>query len=355
MSDQLGDKPAPKVDGEPLLAGSGYTVMRPVKKKKKRVGRVALTFILSVTTILVATAAVFGWFLWRLSSTFNAESEVIPMAIPETSRPATRDDGAQTILLLGSDTRAHVDKDDIDTAQDGRADVIMVVRVPADHKDVYVMSIMRDSWVDIPGYGDNKINAAFAFGGAPLMVETVESLIGSRIDHVAIIDFESFKGMTNALGGVTVYNAKPFKAGGYTFPVGEIDLDGDEALAFVRERKSFVDGDYQRVRNQQAYLKGLISKLLSRDTLTSPSKITGTVDALSPYLARDEGLDVSYLIGEGFKMRGLRPSDIFMFTIPTAGVGWSPDGTQSIIELDWEAMEDVREAFETDTVDRLID
>src|SRR5690606_4226712 len=144
------------------------------------------------------------------------------------------------------------------------------------------MSIMRDNWVHIQGHGDAKINAAVAYGGIPLAVNTVENMIDARIDHVALIDFESFKGLTNAVGGVTVNNPIPFTAhhGGHNFAQGEITLNGEQALGFVRERYAFADGDYQRARNQQIYLKGLIGQILSRDTLTSPAKVSDTFDAL---------------------------------------------------------------------------
>ena len=82
-----------------------------------------------------------------------------------------------------------------------------------------MMSIMRDNWVEIQGHGEAKINAAFSYGGLPLAVNTVENFIGARIDHVALIDFESFKGLTDSLGGVTVHNTVPYTAqnggGGY--------------------------------------------------------------------------------------------------------------------------------------------
>lgn len=337
---------------QPIL--SGRTVTKPVQKKEKRkVLRTVLIVLAVVVALVLAAAAVLGWFGWRLASTFDEESEVLPGVFPEAQLPE-REDDAQTILLLGSDTRGHIDTDDVEGPQDGRSDTIMVARIPSDHSGVYIMSIMRDSWVDIPGYGDAKVNAAMAYGGVPLTIETIESLIGSRIDHVAVIDFEGFKGLTNALGGVPVYNAHTFSAGGFNFPQGDLVLNGDEALSFVRERKSFGDGDYQRVRNQQAYMKGLLSTILSRDTLTSPSKLTATVDAISPFIARDEGLNGGYIAGQAMKMTSIRPSDIHFFTAPTTGVGWSPDGRQSIILLDWTEMEKVKEAFETDTVAGLV-
>ena len=351
-SNGVDNRPDHGAGDEPILARRAVTKPVP-KKQKKRWLRTTLVVLGVLITLLMAAAAIIGWFGWRLASTFDDESEVIPDAFPTTQAPE-RDDGAQTILLLGSDTRGTIDTEDIEGPQDARSDTIMVARIPADHSAIYIMSIMRDSWVDIPGYGDAKINAALAYGGTPLAIETVESLIGSRIDHVAMIDFEGFKGLTDALGGVPVYNTQAFSAGGHNFPQGSLMLNGSEALSFVRERKSFEDGDYQRVRNQQAYMKGLLSTILSRETLTSPSKLTATVDAISPFIARDSGLDGGYIAGQAMKMTSIRPSDIHFFTAPTAGVGWSPDGRQSIIELDWTEMAKVKEAFETDTVAGLV-
>lgn len=351
-SNGVDSRPDHGAGDEPILARRAVTKPVP-KKQKKRWLRTTLVVLGVLITLLMAAAAIIGWFGWRLASTFDDESEVIPDAFPTTQAPE-RDDGAQTILLLGSDTRGTIDTEDVEGPQDARSDTIMVARIPADHSAIYIMSIMRDSWVDIPGYGDAKINAALAYGGTPLAIETVESLIGSRIDHVAMIDFEGFKGLTDALGGVPVYNTQAFSAGGHNFPQGSLMLNGSEALSFVRERKSFEDGDYQRVRNQQAYMKGLLTKLLSLDTLTSPTKLTDVVEAISPFIARDKGFNAGYLAGQALKMRSVRAPDIHFFTAPTAGVGWSPDGTQSIIEVDWEQMDKVKEAFESDTVGELV-
>lgn len=334
-------------------------------KKKRSVGKTALWAILGLLALILIPVGILAGFLWNVSSTFNHESETIAEVFPdEQSRPAQREDEAQTILLLGSDTRGEINADGLEESQDGRSDTIMVVRIPADRSAIYITSIMRDSWVDIPGYGMNKINAAFAFGGIPLTVATVEQLLDTRIDHVAVIDFDGFRGLTNALGGVTVNNQIAFDTFGlgpnkeintYHFNEGKITLMGDEALAYVRARKPFPDGDYQRVRNQQAYMKGLISQILSRDTLTSPGTISNVVSEIAPFLAVDEGLTGGYIIGLGPELRSIRSGDIYFLTLPTEGVGWSPDGKQSIIVLDEAGMEQVRQAFHDDTVGELVD
>lgn len=295
----------------------------------------------------VSMAAVVGWLVTRVSFSYERNREVLVDVFPD-DRPEERSDNAQTILLLGSDKRGEIDKDSLDGPQDSRSDSMMLVHLPADRDALYFVSIMRDSWVDIPDFGDAKINAAMAYGGIPLTVQVVEDLIGSRIDEVAVIDFEGFKDLTNALGGVTVTNKVAFEAQGFNFPAGAITLDGDEALAFVRTRKAFADGDYQRVRNQQAYMKGAMRRLISTDTLTNPPRIIATVDAISPYIATSEGMTTDYIVRTAASLRNVRPPDMCFTSVPTTGPGWV--GDQSVVFLDEAGVEDLREAFEKDTL-----
>ncbi len=165
-------------------------------------------------------------------------TEVFP---EEEGRPAPSETGSTTILLLGSDTRDGIGQT-LASAEGDRSDVMMVIRISGDREHVTAMSIMRDSWVEIPGKSDNKINAALAIGGVPLTVQTVENLLDTRIDHVAVLDFEGFAAITDVLGGVTVENERtftPVTLPEVTFPQGEITVNGEEALAYVRERMAF--------------------------------------------------------------------------------------------------------------------
>jgi anionic cell wall polymer biosynthesis LytR-Cps2A-Psr (LCP) family protein len=170
---------------------------------------------------------------------------------------------------------------------------------------------------------------------------------------VAIVDFSGFKGVTNALGGVDVYNATGFMSShmpGHYFEQGTHTLNGAEALAFVRERYAFADGDFQRARNQQAYLKAVIDKVLSAGTLLDPVKTNNLVSAIAPYLKVDKGFDSAYVASLILKMSSVRSGDITFFTAPTAGTGTSDDG-QSIVNLDAEKMKLLQEAFRTDRLD----
>jgi len=316
------------------------------KRKRKRPFLVALIATLgSLVGIAAVVAVVASVFVGGLARSYDAGKDVIADPFPTGSRPAPST-GAQNILLVGSDSRSNDDPDG-DRAAGGRSDTLMLAHVPADRKGVYLMSIMRDSWVDVPGHGMAKINAAYAWGGVPLTVQTVENLLDVRIDHVAEIDFAGFRDMTDALGGVTVNAPKAFTAGGHSYTAGENRVDGDAALAFVRERHSFADADYTRVKNQQAFMRGILDGVVSKGTITNPGRIQDFVTATSKHLSVDEGLTFQTLVGLGWSLRDVRPSDLTTFTMPTAGTGTSPGG-QSIVNVNTLAVQSLSQALRSD-------
>ena len=318
-------------------------------QKRKRRMKITLIWVASVLAFLLVGAGV----AYAVAQTwFNQVEKVSIVADPNLKRPAAtkKEEGVKApinILLLGSDSRAST------TSTSGfRSDTIMVAQVSPDRQHVSLMSIMRDNWVPIEGHGEAKINAAFSYGGIPLAVNTVENFIGARIDHVMIVDFESFQGLTDAVGGVTVYNTVDFEqtATGQYFPEGEIFIaTGAEALDYVRERYAFQDGDYQRVRNQQSFMKGLVQGILSRDTLSSPQKVLATANALQPYLVVDEGFSLNRAAELGTELASLRGDGITFFTSPTLGTGRSEDG-QSIVLVNWDEMANVQSAFQNGTL-----
>lgn len=313
-------------------------------KKKKR----ALFWILGSFFVILLIA---GGIIWAAFSKLG-DFETIDNAFPdEATRPDVsvavegEDDPSMNILLLGSDSRADTSTPILNDLGN-RADTIMVAHIPSDRSGVQIMSIMRDSWLEIPGHGYAKVNAAMAYGGVPLMVETVEGLIDQRIDHIAVVDFNGFQNMTNALGGVQINNPQAFTVSGTQFAQGPITLNGEEALKFVRSR-NFSDGDYTRVANQQLFLKGMAGQVLSRDTLTSPTKLTDLVDATTPYVALDGDFGAGTMIGLGTSMSSVRSGDITSFTLPTTGTG-TEGGGQSVVHIDWDELEEVRERFKND-------
>ena len=316
------------------------------RRMKKRVWRKVLVGVLVVVVLGVLGV---GVYLWNVGRTFDDKANQLSDEQVFGTQPPTgnKQEGGTNILLLGSDEP--MKNVDVNSSRGLRSDSIMVMHLPENGSNVQVMSIPRDSWVNIEGQGKAKINAALSYGGLPLAVKTVSDFIGTPIDHVAIIDFQGFKGLTDSLGGVRVNSEQAFTQNGYTFTKGENLLNGDQALTFVRERKKFKDGDFQRARNQQAFIKGLVSELISADTLSNPKKIQDMVTQFAPYMYVDSGLNAQYISSTAFAMRDVRPSDIQFFTAPTAGVGRSADG-QSIVNVDQAELKKVQDAFKNDTL-----
>jgi LCP family protein required for cell wall assembly len=193
------------------------------------------------------------------------------------------------------------------------------------------------------------VNAALAFGGVSLAVNTVEDYTGVPIDHVAMIDFEGIQGLVDALGGIEVNVSQDFERNGFTFTKGKQEINGEEALTFVRERKLFAEGDFARNRNQQQVLLGIVKKILSRDTLSSPGKISDMVEVISPFLTTDDGLDSSTLVSLGMSMRDIRADDIYFPSIPH-GEPITTSGGASVVDTDEDGMDILREALKDDKV-----
>ena len=236
---------------------------------------------------------------------------------------------AMNVLIIGSDSRGNAREQAAHTAATGassdhRADTLMLVHVPADRHTFYVISLMRDLWVDIPGYGAAKINTSLEVGGIGLATRTVESLLGAHIDHTVMLDFHGFKLLTDGLGGIDVNVTTPFQSTHETqhvFTAGVNHLDGQAALEFVRERYAFVDGDYQRVRNQQTFLRAILARLTSGGALNDVTAVRALVNFAAGSLTVDQGFDPVSVAVLAYGMRTIDPNSAGFVTLPTAGVG----------------------------------
>ena len=221
------------------------------------------------------------------SVTQNIKREnVLPSDNPTAPRPSADPEatGALNFVLLGSDCRDPAD------SGAGRSDSIMVVHLNKAHDQAYIISFPRDMYVDIPGHGKNKINAAFAYGGTQLMVQTLEGLLGTRMDHVVMVDFEGFIKLTESLGGVTVKNKTAFSSHGFDYPKGEITIKGEEALWFVRERHTLPGGDLDRAENQRNVIKAIVAKGLSPEIIADPTAFTAFISDVAKHVTVDSSL-----------------------------------------------------------------
>ena len=256
----------------------------------------------------------------------------------------------KNILLLGSDTRSGSEAAQVSGS---RADSIMLMHIPADGKGVYLVSIMRDTWVNIPGYGSAKINAALNYGGISLQVATVENLLGIKIDHVAEIEFEGFKALVNSVGGVDVQVPFNFDINIWSFKQGMQHMDGGAALAFVRARYQFADGDYQRVRTQRAFLRGLYNTMKAKGALSNVGSFQSAVESIAGYMRVDSGLNAAQIAQIAAPVLTSGDTTMRMTTLPNAGPGWSYDG-QSIILVNQAANAQLSYALQHDSMDQFM-
>jgi polyisoprenyl-teichoic acid--peptidoglycan teichoic acid transferase len=255
------------------------------------------------------------------------------------------------ILVIGSDSRANARDAAAHTAATGepmdhRSDTLMVVHVPADRRTLYVVSINRDMWVDIPGFGGGKINAGLQYGGIDMTTRTVQSLFGIGIDHTLMLDFNGIKTLVDGLGGVDVNVPIPFQSThdtGHVFGPGVNHLDGQSALEFARERYAFSDGDLQRVRNQQVLLKAILARLTVGGGLNDVNAVRGLVDFASCCLTVNKGFDPLQVAILAYSLRNLDANAIGTMTLPTAGSGFIAG--QSVLFPDYGAINAVGAAL----------
>ena len=184
-----------------------------------------------------------------------------------------------SILLLGVDTG------DLGRTDTGRSDAIMVATVSPEDNKTQIVSIPRDTYMEIVGYGTfDKINHAYAFGGPAMSMDSLEKYLDIPIDHYAAINLKGIQDLVDAVGGVTVNNDLAFTIDGIPFDIGQIELNGEEALAFVRMRYDDPRGDYGRQERQRLVIQGIMQKLISMNSMT---KYQSILDALSDNMKTD--------------------------------------------------------------------
>ena len=347
--------PIEKGDAEAASLGADTTSARSAGSALRRPGRGWRIALLSVLAIfLVLTLATGGLALWvRHSIASGMEFIADPFADIPTRAPqqkvAAGEEPAVNILVLGTDSRTSAS--DPSQWKEGaqRTDAIMIVQVSGDRKTVSVMSIPRDSWVEIPGHGQGKINAAYSYGGPSLTIHTVENLTGIHIDHFAVANFESFVALTDEIGGVRVNLKTPQRLAGKELGAGAQVLDGQQALAYTRERSSLPNGDFDRVKRQQTWMRSIVSRVLTNGTLSSPTALYSFLKTASRTVAVDESFTLNQMQSLALETRHLHSNDIRFMTVPTAGTGTSTDG-QSIVTLDADADTPLFKAFAEDRV-----
>ncbi|WP_199434035.1 LCP family protein [Qaidamihabitans albus] len=332
-------------------------------------------------TLISVTVLTLTWYGWQFvgdinegvttTDVFGSEPEAIPL------------DGAIDILLVGQDSRTDAQgnplpREVLDMLHAGEADgerqtdTMILVHIPQDGRRAVAISFPRDSLVELAGgYGTHRLNSAFVYayndtaetlqqqgGLAPAeiderakvagrknLIATIEQFIGKpgMIDRYAEVNLASFYEITKALGGIEVCLKEPVNEpkSGVNLPAGRQEVEGVQALAFVRQRYGLENGDLDRIARQQAFLSGLAREVLSTDVLTDPGKLSDVVAAVKKSVVLSRDWDLLEFAGQ---MRGLSSGDVEFHTIPVLGNAMV--GGAAVLEVD---VEEVR-AF----VDQLV-
>lgn len=313
-------------------------------------------FIAFLSLVLVLVLVVVG-FAWVLNKSVNDVARV-PVKLDPDTRPSPDNSRDLNILLLGADAGKSRNGPGTSIIRDAesatwprgkyRSDATMLMHISADREKAFVISIPRDSYVPLyDGTGQKrsrqKVNAALSLYGPSGAIATVENFIGQRVDHMAMIDWDGFEDITDAVGGVAV------SVPGH----GKVQLDGKKALGYVRERYKLPEGDFDRVRRQQNFLRAVMSKMISKGTMTNPVKLTKTVKAVTKNMAVDADWSTSDIRSLAWTMRNVRTSDVTFLTIPIQGTKNDPE-VGSIDVIDKEGCADLFDALGNDDVDEFL-
>ncbi|MFF1280870.1 LCP family protein [Streptomyces sp. NPDC058299] len=283
--------------------------------------------------VLAALAGGAGWAVYaKLSANITADdAAAAELARYERERPTALVRDAQNILLIGSDTRAGEDngKYGRDLGSE-RSDTTILLHLAADRSSATAVSLPRDLMVDVPACRQPDgtrsdpvfamLNHAFQVGGSACTIRTVEKLTDIRVDHHMVVDFSGFKDMVDAVDGVQVCLREPVDdaAAKLKLPAGKVTLDGEQALGYVRARKTLGDGsDTERMERQQRFLGALVGKVRADDVLLNPVKLYPVLDAATSSLTTDP--ELASLRGLYQLVRGLRdiPTERVQFlTVP---------------------------------------
>jgi LCP family protein required for cell wall assembly len=239
-------------------------------------------------------------------------------------------------LLAGSDTRAISDgaayQSTSSAKVDGqRADTVILVHIPSGSAKATLVSFPRDSYVTIPSYTDThgvttpahraKLNEAFSLGGADLLIHTVEELTGLPVDHYLQVNFDGFRKIVNAVGGVTLCvgtTRDDTDSGDHLTAGTHRNVSGNTALAFVRDRKGLAAGDLARIQDQQYFVSQVLKKVLSAGTLANPGRLSSLLSATTESLTTDKGFGLSQISTLATRLKSLDASHVTFLTLPVA-------------------------------------
>lgn len=287
------------------------------------------------------------------------------------NRPDPDKGRSLNVLVLGADRGQHIPghkptrlSQDVRAkkwpANRYRSDTIMMVHITADRRHVYLVSIPRDTYTTIydqlgTGHRMSKINDAFAEYGPSGTIATVEHLTNVRMKHLAIINFNGFKDITRAVGGVEVYIPTSFydPSQKVHWKAGKHNLKGKRALQYVRTRYGLPRSDFDRIARQQNFMRSLMGKMLAKGTTRNPVRLTNTLSALTRNVVVDAEWDPANMRALALSLRDTQTKDVTFLTAPAAGFE-DVDNVGNVVLLDTKRAKRLFRAMATDTMARYV-
>ncbi|WP_435858804.1 LCP family protein [Streptomyces varsoviensis] len=281
-----------------------------------------------------------------------------------SSRPGTTE--GMNILLVGTDGRDKITPAERDRYHLGGepchcTDTVMMVHLSADRSRASVVSLPRDSYTEVPEHTDpatgrrrpahpQKLNAAYAEGGPGLTVRTVEHMTGVHLDHYLEVDFTSFMKTVDVLGGVQVCTARPLKDdySGLDLPAGTSNLNGGEALQYVRSRHLDGASDLGRMQRQQKFLASLIHQATSSGMLLNPMKVRDLASAMLGSVRADRGFGTTDILALGQAMKDFTPASSEFASVPISDVNYRVRDLGSTVKWDETKAEQLFRAIRED-------
>ena len=265
-----------------------------------------------------------------------------------------KESSAVNYLIVGSDTREGLSREEIkrlkvggtDVAAGKRSDTMLLIHISKKRDKAAIISIPRDSYALIPEHNNSqgkvipaaysKINSAYNWGGAPLLIETLESMSDLRIDHYVELNFVGFVRMVDALGGVEICTKKDIDdpKSHLTLPAGTHVLDGIDSLKFVRTRVFDGLGDLGRMKRQQEFAGAMLRKATSAGVLLNPVKMVDFINSALDSVVTDEGLSQGDLLTLGKQLRNLSASNVRTLTIPLQYYNYNKNGVSAAVLWD---------------------
>ncbi|MBC1242526.1 LCP family protein [Listeria welshimeri] len=293
---------------------------RHSQKRKARKGRIFVTILVALL-ILVGVVAVIGYFQYQ-SSLKEAQND---SKLKEYKFNGVKADGdAINVLLIGSDSRG---------ADQGRSDSLMIAHYNTKTNTPKLVSIMRDTYVDIPGHGKNKINAAYSYGGPELVRQTIKENFGVDVEYYVVANFEGFPKIVDTLApeGIKINAEKDMSKNiDVSIKKGEQVMDGKTLLQYARFRKD-AEGDFGRIRRQQQVLEALKEQALDVGDVT---KIPDVIGKLQGYSSTNIPNGTLISIGADFLLGKTKTME--KFAIPVEGKWHNEriEGAGSVLRLD---------------------